>query len=154
MPNAYIKIKVSQESPRSRFRMFRWHRIALPASWIKSIRIGGTKWRLTMQSKHQILSFMLLSGMWTGQSLLRILWQGSFTRSISCFVPDEMYKSMLNCCYGFAAMIYDLVARQGISIYLFRVSQDVCEHHFSDGHLNYMPTLVHGLRTGATNEVL
>jgi hypothetical protein len=48
------------------------------------------------------------------------------------FVPDETYASMLNCCYGFAAMIYDLVVRQGISIYLFRVNQDVCEHHFSN----------------------
>jgi hypothetical protein len=32
-------------------------------------------------------------------------------------------------------MIYNLVVRQGISVYLSTVNQDVCEHHFSNVHV-------------------
>jgi hypothetical protein len=79
----------------------------------------------------------------TADSFLRILawfqeWKDSLTDPVTGvfhsdhFVPDETYTSMQRCCYGFAALIYDVVIKRNRSIYLFRINQDLCEHHFSN----------------------
>jgi hypothetical protein len=49
------------------------------------------------------------------------------------FIPIETYKSLQQCCYGFASMIYYWVVGQGRMLVLKRINQDMCAHHF--GHV-------------------